>query len=128
KPVRATIKLSSQDDALQNLRVGDRWQFVVKLKRIHGMMNAGGFDYESWALQEGIRASGYVVKNSENKLLQSHWYHGFLNRVRQNLKDKMELNLPKSNTSAWIVALALGERQNISAENWEILRNTGTNH
>src|SRR5579872_326206 len=35
----AIIKLSSQDVNLQNLRAGDHWQFVVKLKQIHGMMN-----------------------------------------------------------------------------------------
>lgn len=124
----AIIKLSSQDENLKNLRAGDKWQFQVKLKRIHGMMNPGGFDYESWALQEGIRATGYIMASQDNHLLESHWYHGTLNRIRQNLKDKIETNLPQSNTSPWIVALALGERQNISAENWEILRNTGTNH
>jgi len=127
KSVHATIKLSSQNE-LKNLCVGDKWQLVVKLKRIHGLMNPGGFDYESRALQEGIRASGYIVANTNNKLLASHWYHNAFNRVRQQLKNKIEINLPKSNTSAWIVALALGERQNISAESWEILRNTGTNH
>lgn len=92
------------------------------------MMNPGGFDYEARALQEGIRASGYIIPSPDNKLLESHWYHGALNRIRQRLKEKMEENLIQSNTSPWIVALALGERQNISAENWEVLRNTGTNH
>jgi len=126
--VHTIIKLSLQDDNLKNLRAGDMWQFLIKLKRIHGMMNPGGFDYESWALQEGIRANGYIIKSSENKWLENHWYHDFPDRIRQKLKDKIEANLPESNTSPWIVALALGERQHISAENWEVLRNTGTNH
>lgn len=128
KKIHSIIKLSSQDENLKSLHAGDKWQFKVKLKRIHGVMNPGGFDYESWALQEGIRANGYIVISQENQLLESHWYHGLLNRIREKLKNKIEVNLPQSNTSPWIVALALGERQNISAENWEILRNTGTNH
>ncbi|HSW93999.1 MAG TPA: DNA internalization-related competence protein ComEC/Rec2 [Gammaproteobacteria bacterium] len=126
--VHATIKLSLRDENLKNVRVGDQWQFVVRLKRVHGLMNPGGFDYEAFALQEGIRANGYVIKSSENQLLESHWYHDFPDRIRQKLKDKVEANLPSSNTSPWIVALALGERQHISSEDWEILRNTGTNH
>lgn len=127
KKTHATIKLFLQNSNL-NLRAGDKWKFTVKLKRIHGMMNPGGFDYESWAFQEGIKATGYVVDTTENQLLESHWYHGFLNRLRQTLKDKMQAELPESNTSPWIIALALGEKQNISSENWEVLRNTGTNH
>ncbi len=126
--VNTLIKLSARDNDLKKFRAGDRWQFLVKLKRIHGLMNPGGFDYESWAFQEGIRATGYVISNTQNILLESHWTHGFLNRLRQRLKEKIEENLPLSNTSPWIVALAVGERQNISTENWEVLRNTGTNH
>lgn len=125
--VHTIIKLSSKN-SLQNMRVGDEWQFSVKLKRIHGLMNPGTFDYESWALQTGIRASGYIIASDQNKLLTSHWYYDSFNRLRQKLKDKIEANLPQTNTSPWIIALALGERQNILAENWEILRNTGTNH
>ncbi len=124
---RTLIKLSWQNPQVI-LHPGDQWQFVVHLKRIHGLRNPGGFDYEAWAFQTGIRASGYIVMESQTKLLASHWYHYPLNRIREKLKEKIEKNLPTSNTSAWISALALGERQNISAENWEILRKTGTNH
>ncbi|HSW69272.1 MAG TPA: DNA internalization-related competence protein ComEC/Rec2 [Gammaproteobacteria bacterium] len=126
-PAHAIIKLSSQN-ILENLRAGDKWQWQVKLKRIHGLMNPGGFDYESFALQAGIRANGYVLKSSNNRLLESHWYHDFFNRLRQKLKNKIEMILPKSDTSPWIIALALGERENISEDKWEVLRNTGTNH
>ncbi len=123
----ALIKLSAREHA-ENLQVGDHWQWLVKLKRVHGLMNPGGFDYEAWALQAGIRANGYVVSSNENKLLDSHWYRKPCDRLRQKLKEKIEINLTHTNTSPWIVALAVGERQNIAAENWEVLRNTGTNH
>lgn len=127
KSTHALIKLSWQNTNIV-LHAGDQWQFVARLKRVHGLMNPGGFDYEARALQEGIRANGYIVNQPGNKLLSSHWYHFTLNRIRQNLKEKIEKNLVASNTSPWITALALGERQNISADNWQVLRNTGTNH
>lgn len=121
---------SKYDNLPQKLHAGDQWQLSVRLKKVYGTMNPGGFDYEAHALQEGIRANGYVLaKNkADNQLLNQHKYSYFLTRAREYLKTKIEKNLPLTSTSPWIVALVLGERNNISAENWEILRNTGTNH
>lgn len=110
------------------LRAGDEWQLVVRLKRIHGVCNPGGFDYEGWAFQEGIRATGYVDIHGQNILLKQTSYHAPLMRLRQSIKEAIETLLPLSPTSPWITALAIGERQQISAENWQVLRNTGTNH
>ena len=42
------------------LTVGDNWRLRVRLKRPHGFMNPGGFDYEGWLFQRHIRATGYV--------------------------------------------------------------------
>ena len=111
-----------------NLKVGDEWRLTVRIKRIHGSMNPGGFDYEGWAFQQGIRGSGYVMNLAGNVRLSSHWYYCPLDRFRQFLQDKIEANLAKSNTSPWIEALILGERHNIAQEKWDVLRNTGTNH
>jgi competence protein ComEC len=121
------IKISWMNNSA-HLTVGDKWSLSVRLKRIHGLMNPGGFDYEAWAFQSGIRGQGYVVNKSENRLLGSHWYHSPLDRFRQFLQQKIENNLAKSNTSPWIQALIIGERHNIASKNWEVLRNTGTNH
>jgi competence protein ComEC len=124
---KGKIRLSWQDANLK-LRVGDQWHLVVRLKKIHSTSNPGGADYEAYAAEEGIRATGYVINHPQNQLISSNWYHYPLDRIRQFLFEKINENLPISNTSPWISALALGERQNISNENWEVLRNTGTNH
>ena len=42
--------------------------------------------------------------------------------------DRIKPHLPDSNTSPWLLALILGERNEISQDNWQVLRNTGTNH
>lgn len=110
------------------LHVGDRWKYWVKLKRIHGNLNPAGFDYEAWAFLENIRAQGYVINNKINHLIESHWYSHPIHRLREHIKNKINLALPQSNTSPWIYALIIGERNKIAAKNWEILRNTGTNH
>lgn len=121
------LRLSMQDSTTK-LHPGDEWQFQTRLKKIHGTQNPGTYDYEAWALQQGIRANGYIIKSHQNKLLSQKWYHSPINQLRQNLKDRIEKVLPLTNTSPWIIALILGERQNISEQNWEVLRKTGTNH
>jgi competence protein ComEC len=129
---QATIKLHglvhlSWRAPKQKLIAGDEWQLTVRLKKIHGMSNPGGFDFEAWSLQQGIRATGYIY-HDDVKLLKSHWYDYPILRVRQFIYARLCDVLPKSNTSAWIPGLALGIREGISSDNWQILRKTGTNH
>lgn len=125
QPAHALIKLSA---SMPDLQAGSKWQFTVRLKRIHSLMNPGGFDYEEWAFQNGIRANGTVVNHAQHQLLNLHSSHFFLTHLRQKLKEKISANLPPTSTSPWISALALGERDNIAPEKWQVLRNTGTNH
>jgi len=115
-------------EKFHHLYVGDQWQYTSRLKQIHGTLNPDGFDYEAWAVQEGIRANGYITKSDDNKRLNHFFWHHPLDRMRQSLKEKIERYLPSSATSPWVIALALGERHGISEEKWEVLRNTGTNH
>lgn len=127
KKSHALIKLSWRDNK-KILKVGDEWQLFVKLKKPYGLMNPGGFDYEAWAFQEGIRGNGYVITESNNILISHYLFHYPIGRFRQFLAEKLAINLPKTKTSQWIPALVIGERNNIAPEDWQVLRNTGTNH
>ncbi|WP_307721903.1 ComEC/Rec2 family competence protein [Pseudoduganella plicata] len=49
-------------DAPGKVRPGERWRLKVRLQRPHGNANPGGFDYELWLLEQGVRATGYVRK------------------------------------------------------------------
>lgn len=42
------------------IQPGERWNLVVRLRRPHGALNPGGFDFEAWMLERGLLASGYV--------------------------------------------------------------------
>jgi competence protein ComEC len=112
----------------QKLHVGDQWLFAVRLKKIHGLMNPGGFDNEAWSLQEGIIANGYVIEKAAAVKLSGHWYYHPIDRIRQFFRDKIAENLAHSHTSLWITALAIGERYGVPQKEWQVLRNTGTNH
>lgn len=128
KPCHVRIRLGWQEkDRL--IKVGDEWQFLVRLKRIHAVQNPGGHDYEAWALQNGIRASGSIITSPDNKLLAHYVWSAPIDQWRQALQAQILKQLPShSATAPWLMALMIGERQGIPPESWDVLRNTGTNH
>ena len=111
------------------LQIGQQWKIIATLKKIHGQMNPGGFDYETWSFLTGIRATGSVISSEKNSiLLNNKYYHYPIGRIREYLREGIKKNLKTTQTSPWITALAIGERHAISADDWQVLRNTGTNH
>ncbi|MBL1261151.1 MAG: DNA internalization-related competence protein ComEC/Rec2 [Thiotrichaceae bacterium] len=110
------------------LSVGDRWQLMVRLKRPHGFMNPGGFDYEGWLFQQRIQATGYIRGSEDNRLLASDMMHYPLQRLRQSLASAISTQLKEAEFKGIITALAIGERQAISEPQWGVLRKTGTIH
>ncbi len=110
------------------LKVGDHWQFIVKLKRIHGFINPAGFDYARAMLQKNIRAIGYVKSSALNHLLSSPWYSKPIDRWRQYLGNIIARTLKNSPYRMMIAALIIGEKDGLQAAQWQVLQRTGTNH
>lgn len=123
----ALIHLSMQATS-KRMIVGDKWLFLVRLKQIHGLRNPGGFDYEAWSAQRGLRATGYVVQNQKNHLLSHHWYYQPIDHFRQKIQLKLKPILPVDPRANWLLALIIGERHGVPVQDWQILRKTGTNH
>lgn len=107
---------------------GDVWQITVKLKRIHGMENPGGFDVEKWALQEHLRATGYVIDDPKNDYISHSLFNYPFAQIRQLVKERIESTLADSSMLPWVLALAVGDRSEVNSTDWEVLRKTGTNH
>ncbi|MFQ5469405.1 MAG: DNA internalization-related competence protein ComEC/Rec2 [Gammaproteobacteria bacterium] len=110
------------------LSAGDRWRFLVKLKRPHGFMNPGGFDYEAWLFRQGIGATGYIKKSETNALISSDNASYPLQRLRQHLLNRIISATTGSAHQGIISAIAVGERQTMTDEQWHVLTTTGTNH
>jgi len=127
RPQKAKIQLSWYNN-YPLLKVGDRWQLQVKLKRPRGTMNRGEFDYEKYLFQNKIRATGYVKSNTINHRLSSHWYNYPIGRFRQYLEQGIYQALHNSQLQGVIAALVVGSRNGISAKEWQVFRNTGTSH
>ncbi|HTM63319.1 MAG TPA: DNA internalization-related competence protein ComEC/Rec2 [Gammaproteobacteria bacterium] len=122
----ARIRLSWQDG--NRIKVGDEYQFHARLKRIHGLRNPGGFDYEAYANMNHIRASGSVIAKMPVKYLGHDFLYMPVNQIRQVLQTRILEHLPTSDTSPWLLALMIGERSLAPQSHWQILRATGTNH
>jgi len=110
------------------LKVGDQWQLVARLKRPHGFANLGSFDLEKSLLQHHIRATGYVRASSKNKLIASHQTNHFIDRFRQNIANRVQEVLADSPNKGLITGLTLGIKQDISFSQWQVFRKTGTSH
>ena len=110
------------------LHAGDLWQFTVRLKRPHGFMNPGGFDYEKWLFTKRIRATGYIRGKQAYTLLASNRLDYPLQRLRQHVQSHLATFLPDHPMLGVVSALTVGYREQINQQQWETFRHTGTNH
>ena len=110
----------------REVKAGERWSLRVRLKQPHGFMNPGGFDYEQWLFQEGIRATGYIRKDPENRILQPS--SPGLNSLRADLSTWITQNSRSERADGILSALAVGDRQGIEQREWDVFRQTGTSH
>lgn len=120
------VLLSWYDKPYPDLQVGDQWQLMVRLKPAHGALNPGGFSYEKWLFSQGIRATGYVRDSDKAQLLEAEgiWY--FADRFRARVKQFIAAQ--NLSMGGIISALSIGERSDISEQQWQVFRDTGTAH
>jgi competence protein ComEC len=116
--------------AIEPVRAGERWQFTVRLRRPHGLVNPYGFDYEAWLMERGIGATGYVSSHGAPIRLA-----GFvarpryaIERVRERVRDKFRSDLPGQPYAGVLVALAIGDQRAIAPDDWRTFTRTGVNH
>lgn len=106
---------------------GEKWRLLVRLKQGYGFRNPGGFDYEKWLFSERLIATGYVRKSDENKRLEVAKPYA-VNSIRSHILQKIHQLVPDASQAAIIAALAVANRAEITDEQWDIFRATGTNH
>ncbi len=108
-------------------KTGEQWQLTIRLKPPYGMVNPGSFDYEGWLFQQGIGATGYVRDDPRNKRLAAADQYS-VNFWRQHLLDTLQNTTADTPQRALIEGLTLGFRDNMTSQQWQVLRNTGTSH
>lgn len=114
------------------VRPGERWRFVVRLRRPHGAMNPGGFDFEAWMLERNLRASGYVRPgpgDAPQRLQAMVWTpQTAVERGRAWLRDRLLVHVRDDRYGGVLVALVLGDQRAISDADWTLFNRTGISH
>ena len=109
------------------LRAGQRWAFTLRLRQPHGNLNPHGFDYELLLFEQGVRATGSVRDAPAPVLLHAASGHP-VERLRQRVRDAIELSVPDRRVAGVLAALAVGDQGAIEREDWDLYRNTGVAH
>lgn len=108
---------------------GSRWAFNLRLKLPRGVDNPGGFDYERYALQRRLAASGYVREAPGNRQIEAA---SGLDALRERLARQMVESLggegPAHSASRFVRALTVADVRGFGEQDWEILRATGISH
>ncbi|MDH4234542.1 MAG: DNA internalization-related competence protein ComEC/Rec2, partial [Gallionella sp.] len=121
---------SNQQAKPLELRAGERWRLVLRLKQPHGSSNPHGFDFEAWALERDIRAVGYV-HNKGNNMRLSSLANGLPYRIetwREAVRDKFIATLGSTPYVGVLSALAIGDQSSIPPAQWQVFTRTGVNH
>ncbi|MES2181999.1 MAG: DNA internalization-related competence protein ComEC/Rec2 [Pseudomonadota bacterium] len=115
---------------LSEFHAGERWQLFVRLKRPHGTANPHGYDFESWALSENLRAMGSIKSKSNLKKLDNFvWQPKYMvEYVREGVKQRIAQVLANKPYSGIIQALVMGDSGQISVDDWQVFLRTGTSH
>jgi competence protein ComEC len=127
------IQLATYDgesnDPLQ-MNAGERWQLTVRLKQPHGTGNPYNFDFEAWALERNIRATGYVYAKGDNQKLAKQTYSPayMVQRLRQTVRTHFQKTLGEAPYAGILTALAIGDQSGISQAEWQVFTRTGVNH
>jgi len=110
------------------LRGGACVSLVARLSRPHGSVNPGGFDYQAWLLQRGIRASGTLREAPAPAIGCGGGAGARLHALRERLRAHLRAGLGEAPYAGVVIALALGDQDAIPAAQWTLFRQTGTTH
>ena len=109
------------------LSPGEQWQLGIKLRTPRSFNSPGTFDARRWALQQGLAATGYVLRGQ--KISQDKALIAFdITQTRHVLSQWIMRLVANPDTASLLVALGVGSRSGITNETWSILRTTGTAH
>jgi competence protein ComEC len=115
------------------VKPAERWTFTVRLKRPHGSLNPGGFDFEAWMIERAVRASGYVrearLDDAPKRLDTMVWNAGaVVDRARHELRERLQRRLQAERYGGVLVALVLGDQRAIREDDWVLFNRTGISH
>ena len=110
-------------------RAGQRWRLPVRLKRLDGPVNPHGFDAVLALFERGAGAVGTVQgRVGQTAVLLEETDRGPVDRLRQDLRDRLRRQLGDTPAAGLIAALGVGDQAAIERGDWAVFRSTGVAH
>ncbi|MEE4245457.1 MAG: DNA internalization-related competence protein ComEC/Rec2 [Kangiellaceae bacterium] len=142
--VKESPKVVTEVDLRDSVSPGQIWQMRLALKTPYRLHNPGGFDFERWALLNGIDAIGYVVDSAQAKLIDDATFERLVAQqtllkqfstllaqqliiYRASIIQSLKLALTDRASASWQIALLTGHKQ-LSDSDRQLLQNSGTAH
>jgi competence protein ComEC len=119
------VRLSWYKDA-PPLQPCSHWRLLVRLKRPRGTIDPGGFDFERYALEQGIVATGYVREDASNRATGADAI--CVDRLRARIGDAISTTLGPGPSADLLRALAFGDQHAMDEHEWAVARATGIPH
>ena len=113
-----------------DVRAGERWRMVVRLKAPHGSRNPFGFDYELWLWERDVQATAYVrsgTTDPQPQRLGQTWTHPVA-LLRQTVRERIVAHVEQRAAAGLIAALVVGDQNAIDRVDWDVFRATGVAH
>lgn len=127
-PVRIKGYFYKNSKILTDFKKGDIWQFALRLRRPRAFWNPGSFDYQAELFQQNIFATGYLLEKFPLHLIQRVNAYYSIDNLRQKITANVKKALQDYPLLGLISALTTGIRSEITDEQWQVMRGTGTNH
>ncbi|MDR9468394.1 ComEC/Rec2 family competence protein [Marinospirillum sp.] len=106
-------------------QAGETWQLEARIRPLHSLKNFDAPSFTASQLAQGLVSRGYIGRSAETRKLTAA--RG-LDQLRSNWLQHLNQADMSETGRRFFMALALGERQALLPEDWEILERTGTIH
>ena len=124
-PLAGRVRLAWFDDA-PAIEPCTHWRVTAKLKRPRGLVDPGAFDFERYALERGLVATGHVRAAAGNlATARDAWC---IDDARRRIVEGITATLGDTPSAHLMRALAFGDQQAMDEHDWAIARATGIPH
>lgn len=108
------------------LRAGERWQLLVELHAPNAAANPGSTALAAQWLRLRVHASGQVVASRLNTRVAASAHS--LDALRERIAAAIGARVVERDAAALMIALAVGDTQRVSIEQWRIFNAAGITH
>lgn len=122
------LRLSWYQSEHVELRTGQEWIVSVRIKPARNFANPGAFDYSAWLWQKGVRYTGYVSNRADTQLVSHVSTNYPLQQLRERIRTELKRSLAHLHFEPVFRALLIGDRSDVSSDQWDVLQKTGTIH